>query len=738
MLKRLSDNIVKHPLIVIISWALVTAVILAVTLGGVLGDTLFDRLKSDAPTVSGEAQTADDLIKANSSGVEFSETIFILTEGIIPTAQNVEVAKDFTDFKDTLKKQNLEINTPYGIPENILKQQPALSNLISKDSNSKFLSLITVTGDNEKDLQANVDKALVETEAFANQVEKDAPDSKVLVGGKTSAVETVIGQVESDMKKGDAISLPLALIVLLFVFGGFLAAGLPLIGAGVSIITSLGTLFAMSYFMKIDTSVLNVLTVIGLGLSIDYGLLMLSRFRDALRTHQNERSSVKTALAETMTTAGRTVLFSGITVAAAMLSLILFEPVLMKSIGIAGTSVVLLAILTSLTLLPALFVLLGNKLIKKSPLQKVPLFGKALKAFGDTPPETGFFTKLVARVQKRPIVFGVASTLLLVIMGASIVNLNISSVASDKIPATSEVGQLFTTLADEFPGVSEGTATVVLKNASHDTIKTYRNEIQNFAGVTTVTTKPDSKLATISFVVPKTDAKKDVIALRDFRNTQGDTDTVFITGETARDLDYVNSLSQTAPYVAIIVMCITGLLLFLMTGSALIPLKAIFLSVLSLGASIGVLTWGFQEGYLSGVLGFDPASISGIDPLILALVLVFGFGLAMDYEMFLISRIKEKHAKGVSTNEAVKTGIQASGRIITSAALMMVLVFVGFAFGEILMVKMMGVALAVAIIIDATLVRVVLLPAIMTIMGDKIWWAPKWMKKIHDKIGVEH
>lgn len=738
MLKNLSNRIVKHPIVVIISWVIVTTVILAVTLGGVLGDTLFDRLKSDAPTVAGEAQTADDLIKANSSGAEFSETIFILTEGINPTSPNPKVTQDFKTFQDTLSKQNLEVNTPYGVPENILKQQSALSNLISKDSKTTFISLITVIGDNEKDLQANVDKALVETKTFAAQVEKDVPEAKVLIGGKTSAVETVIGQVESDMKKGDAISLPLALIVLLFVFGGFLAAGLPLIGAGVSIITSLGTLFAMSYFMKIDTSVLNVLTVIGLGLSIDYGLLMLSRFRDSLRIHQNERSSIKIALEETMTTAGRTVLFSGITVAAAMLSLVLFEPVLMKSIGIAGTSVVLLAILTSLTLLPALFVLLGNKLIKNSPLQKVPLFGKALKAFGDTPPEEGFFTKFVSKVQKRPIVFAVSSTLLLVIMGASIVNLNISSTAADKIPATSEVGQLFTTLANEFPSVSEGTATVVLKNANNDTIKTYRNEIQSYEGVTSIKTTPGSKVTVISFTVPKETAKKDVIALREFRDTEGDISSVFITGETARDLDYVNSLAKTAPYVAIIVMFITGLLLFLMTGSALIPLKAIFLSVLSLGASIGILTWGFQEGYLSGILGFDPNTISGIDPLILALVMVFGFGLAMDYEMFLISRIKEKHARGVSTNEAVKTGIQASGRIITSAALMMVIVFIGFAFGEILMVKMMGVALAVAIIIDATLVRVILLPAIMTIMGDKIWWAPRWMKKIHDKIGVEH
>lgn len=207
-------------------------------------------------------------------------------------------------------------------------------------------------------------------------------------------------------------------------------------------------------------------------------------------------------------------------------------------------------------------------------------------------------------------------------------------------------------------------------------------------------------------------------------------------GSDAASVDYTDSLLRGAPWAALIIVVATFLLLFLMTGSVVIPITALVISVISLGAAVGVLVWGFQEGNLAGVLNFDAADVAGVDALVLTLVLTFGFGLAMDYEMFLLSRIKEHYEQGESTRLSIETGLQSSGRIITSAALIIVLVFAGFATGELMQMKQIGVALAVAVLLDATLVRTLLVPAVMTALERVLWWAPRWMHPIHERFGL--
>lgn len=535
---------------------------------------------------------------------------------------------------------------------------------------------------------------------------------------------------------------------MIIVFGGFLAAGMPLIGASVSIVSALGTLYGLSYLMPVDTSTLNVLTVIGLGLSIDYGLLMVSRFRETLRKHDDphDRSSIKQAARETISTAGRTVLFSGLTVAVSTLTLLLFSPELLKTIGFAATSVVLLAVLSSTTLLPALFVLLGDKLIKPSFLQKIPLLGWLMRKLGDVAPTRGFFSHTTGKVQKHPWVYTLLATGSLVFLSLPMLNMNIDNNGVDKTPVGTAQGDIFKTIKEDYPAFNEPEIIIVVDGtpAEEQFEKQVNNIVQiaeskpEMVNIESIKTEQLTTATKITMNVNEgADAEKLVDSLRQ-KNETKKYDNVYVTGETALNMDYVSSLADTAPWVALIVILTTAILLFLMTGSLLIPIKAVFLSTLSLGASIGALTWGFQEGNLAELLNFDPTRITGVDPLILILTLIFGFGLAMDYEMFLVSRIKEKHAAGASTNLAVRSGLQASGRIITSAALMIVIVFLGFALGDMLFVKMMGVALAFAVIIDATIVRMILLPAIFTLFSDKIWWSPKWMQKIHDKIGVEH
>jgi RND superfamily putative drug exporter len=210
----------------------------------------------------------------------------------------------------------------------------------------------------------------------------------------------------------------------------------------------------------------------------------------------------------------------------------------------------------------------------------------------------------------------------------------------------------------------------------------------------------------------------------------------WVGGSSAAAVDYTDSLLGSAPWALLTIVAATFLLLFLMTGSVVIPLTALVISAISLGAAVGVLVWGFQQGNLSGILNFDPGTITGVDPLVLTLVLTFGFGLAMDYEMFLLSRIKEHYEQGESTRLAIETGLQSSGRIITSAGLIIVLVFAGFATGDLLQMKQIGVALAVAVLLDATLVRAVIVPAVMTSLEKPLWWAPNWMRPLHARFGL--
>lgn len=731
-LKKFGLAVANHPVITLVSWLLISITVISVAVVGVFGDTLFNRLTNSIPTVESDSKIGADLLKEEADRKEYSETILLLIEGTDFADSNL--TEPFAELSESITDLDGLLISPYGLPKEVVTQDSTLSGFITENG---FVSSIVLEADSVEEKRIIVDEAHEALNSFVYKTKTD--DIEILFGGETKIVESVTHQAEQDLAKGELISLPISLLALLFIFGGFLAAGMPLLGAGVSIISALGTLFGLSYVMDVDTTVLNVLTVIGLGLSIDYGLLMVSRMREVLRkTDDYSRSGIRVAVSETVGTAGRTVVFSGVTVAVATASLLLFEPVIIKNIAIAASTVVLLAVLASITLLPALFSLLGKKLISPSILNKLPGVGNLLSKFGDVAPSRGVFSKLAGIVQKRPLIYTVISSGILLILSGSILALNISnngvSILSDK----TEQGQLLNVIKSEYPALAAADITVVINSNKEELVKEVENLITTVEDIDSISAiQPVGSI--FSFNIAVTDSPQDVVVeLRTLLSNEGLEEKVYLTGAAAQDIDYVNSLTGTAPLVALIIIFATGLLLFLMTGSLIVPLKAVVLSVLSLGASVGILVWGFEQGNLSGILGFNPADITAIDPLILVLVLVFGFGLAMDYEMFLISRIKEKHEHGASTLLAVRTGLQASGRIITSAALIIIFVFMGFALGEMLMIKQMGVALAVAVFIDSTLVRLLLMPALISLLGDHIWWAPRWMKKIHEKVGIQH
>jgi RND superfamily putative drug exporter len=433
-----------------------------------------------------------------------------------------------------------------------------------------------------------------------------------------------------------------------------------------------------------------------------------------------------------MATAGRTVLFSALTVAISLTGLLVFSSPFLQAAGAAGVSVVVVALLVALTLVPALIVLAGARLARPGLLTRIP---GPLRRFGDVAPAEGFFSRLARRVQRRAVT--VVAVVLVVLVGLALPALGMRMVNSgvDLLPASSQQRQLFDGLADRFPLAASPSISVVTRMPAAEAAA-YARTIATRPGVAEVGPPQERRggLQVIG-VSPDGDEASDtaravVRELRDHRPAAP----VWVTGNSALLVDFLDATKARAPYAVALVVVATFVLLFLMTGSVLVPVKALLMNVVSLGASFGVVVWVFQDGHLSGPLQFTP--VGGIETTLPSLVLAFGFGLAMDYEVFLLSRIKELHDSGVPNDEAVARGLQRSGRIITSAALVVVTVFAGFMFGELLIIKETGLALAVAVAVDATLVRILLVPATMTLLGDWNWWAPGPLRRLHARFGV--
>src|SRR5665647_1194191 len=742
MLRTLGIAIARHWLVTLLIWVAVIAGCVATALAGVTGESLFQRLGSSGPSVQGEANRAAQLV-ASTQGAD-TESLSLLLYDVDPASSKLATtlaaaAADLTSIDGVTGVVNpLAIPAlPSGEPN------PAAGALLADDGKGLLLtaSMATTAGTLSDTLLRRVQDRLT---AAADDIRQQAPDATVEVGGTPLVVASLVKVAETDLQKGELISLPIALLVMLIIFGGFLAAGIPLIGSIASIVGALGSLYGFTYLMDIDITVMNVITVIGLGLSIDYGLLIVSRFREEFRalvaqtegavaqSKHDRHELMLQAVGNTVNTAGRTVLYSGLTFAIATAGLLVFEPAMIRAIAVGAVSVVVIAILTALVLVPALLGYLGERLLQPGVLTRVPGLGKLLSRFGDVAPKEGAFSKLARGIQRWPVPVALAGTAVLVLLGSPLLALSVSNNADDAIPKSSTQYTFLTTLKEHFPLASEPRVQLVA-DTSEASATAWVAQVTALPHVTGATAPARTNGHWVSRVsVEKHQGAAVVSEIRSerpsFPNWVGGTD--------AASVDYTDSLLRGAPWAALIIAAATYILLFLMTGSVVIPLTALVISTISLGASVGVLVWGFQEGNLAGVLGFDASAISGVDALVLTLVLTFGFGLAMDYEMFLLSRIKEHYEQGESTRVAIENGLQSSGRIITSAGLIIVLVFAGFATGELMQMKQIGIALAVAVLLDATLVRTILVPAVMTSLEKVLWWSPRWAQPIHARFGL--
>jgi RND superfamily putative drug exporter len=547
----------------------------------------------------------------------------------------------------------------------------------------------------------------------------DAPS--VLVGGELLLDEEVGEVAERDAQRAESVALPIALIVMAVVFGGLLAAGLPLAIALCGVMSTTLALAGVAAVTDVSLYALNVTIMLGLGLGIDYGLLLVSRFRE-------ERAGgleVHDAVRRTVATAGRTVVFSGCTVAVALAALLVFDDPTIRSLGLAGIAVVITTMVAALTLLPALLGCVGHRL-------RLPAAAAAEVS------DHGWFARLAGLIQRRALPVALLVSVALAALAVPFFHARFDDPGVKALPESSETRKVAETIDERFSYVTAEPVEVVADvDADDPAVAAWLDEVRALDGVQGAEIDADISAAGTAVVSITAEGRTNGPIAQRVVGEVRDLEPPFATlvgGDPAEIVDLRGVITDGLPLAIAIVMIATFGLLFLMTGSVLVPVKAIVMNVLSLGATFGALVAIFQDGHLSGFLGFDPpGSLDFVMPVI---VFVFAFGLSMDYEVFLLARIREVWLETGDNDRAVAAGLQRSGRIITSAALLMVIVFAGFAAGEIVPLKQLGLGLAIAVVVDATVVRTLLVPATMKLLGDRNWWAPRPLARLHRRVAL--
>ncbi len=670
--------------------AAVWAVVLVVSI--VLGGRVFDNLSTEGGTPDSEsAVTAARLAEIESDAAP-SDLIAVVRGADRPEvlASIAQTATELRAMPEVV--QVLDLPTT-GVPQ-----------LLSRDGTS---TLVLVDLAEAEDLEA--------VEAVVRSI--DAPE--VLVGGDEVLAAEFVEATEADLQKAEIITLPVILVLMLLIFGGVVAAGLPLMVTVVAVPGAFLVLYGITQVTDVAFYAVNVVTMLGLGLAVDYALLMVSRFRE----ERGRGFDLDRAVERTVASAGKTVFFSGLTVTVALSGMLVYPGPGFRSLTYAGSGVVLVAMGAAITLLPALLGMWGSRI-------------KGVVA--PAAATHGFFYRLSRLVQRRavPIVLAVGALLVALwipfLSGARLENGDVRS-----LPRTSESRLTYEAIQGEFGGADIDPVVVVVDaDAGSAQVAELGARIGRLDGVQAILPRTGlpAGIAVLDVVVDG--PAQGPVAENVVRSVRAiDTvSPVAVTGPAAELVDQKTELIDRLPFALGIIATATFVLLFLMTGSVVVPIKAIVMNVLSLGASMGILIWGFQNGGLAGILSFD--STGAIETFIPLVIFVFAFGLSMDYEVFLLSRIKEIYDETGDNDEAVALGLQKTGRIITSAALLIVVVFAGFALGDTLSIKMLGVGLTVAVIVDATVVRMLLVPATMKLMGDWNWWAPASLRRFHDRFGI--
>ena len=535
-------------------------------------------------------------------------------------------------------------------------------------------------------------------------------------GGVGVVSHAITKKISDDLKIAEAVSIPLTFILLAFVFGALVASAMPLIVGVAAILGAFFILYLFTLFTDVSIYALNLTTGLGLGLGIDYALLMVNRFREELRRGKSVEDSVITTVA----TAGKTVFYSGLTVLVTLFSLTFFPLPFLKSFGYAGVSVVTIAVIGAIVGLPAILAVIGKKIDK----------GVILKS-SITPKDDGRWAKTARFVMKRPTAVVLLSLIFLGILTAPIANIKFSQGDARMLPATNKAAIATALQADRFAGRTGEPIEIIIKDGAtkSEEIASYISRLQVEPGVVAVVPPEiygdDVRIIAYHSMLPRTPEAQELIhSIRDLSSV----DQTLVGGVAADYTDSQDAISQTLPWAFGWIALSVLILIFVFTGSIILPIKAVVLNILSLAATLGVLTWVFVDGNLQWLVG-SFTETGTLDTSIVILIAVVVFGLSMDYELFLLSRIREEHLAGKSNVDSVALGLQRSGRIITAAAAILAFVFAAFITSGVTSIKTMGFGVAFAIILDATIVRGLLVPALMRLMGERNWWAPKWMQR---------
>jgi RND superfamily putative drug exporter len=594
-----------------------------------------------------------------------------------------------------------------------------------------------------------------------------SPTLQVSVGGDLAVNDAVNAQVSADLERAETLSFPMLAVLLVIVFAGLVAAGLPLVIGGVAILGAFAALRLLTGVTPISIFAVNVVTVLGLGLAIDYALFMVTRFREELEINAGD---ARRALERTLATAGRTVLFSGLTVSVSLLGLLLFPEGFLRSMGLGAISAVLVAMLAALILLPALLAILGRR-VNSLSLQR--LFRRtATRPNRET---QGAWYRLSQFVMRWPVPVAVAALAVLVTLGAPFLHASFSTPDVRVLPANQEARVVSDRLAQDF--AQQGASSIIvairtpgdaLSSENLASLDSYVRQIEAMPNViaaqSLVSVDPSLTLADYQYLYAQPERNPQIAAVasqlaygagtkvivelspaefsgatedavRQIRALQPPEGfQTLVGGETAYQMDLFSNLRATLPYALAVIALAIFVLLFLMTGSVVMPIKAILLNTLSLTATFGALVWIFQDGNLTQALGFQ--SNGSIDGTQTILIFALAFGLSMDYEVFLLSRIKERFDATGDSRAAVASGLQRTGWLISSAALLLAVVLVAMSTSKIVFIEQIGVGLAIAVIMDATLVRSLLVPATMRLLGRWNWWAPAPLRAIWRRIGL--
>lgn len=754
MFERLGHGITRRPWLVIAGWLVLLVLGLVATFQGFGHGGLFTRMATTAAHLPGsQSQQVADLTATRTGG-----------DTILVTVTGVTIPNDVPALMQLMPSHRSQLSGIPGVasvadpfvvvdPTNPLAglKDPRLQALISTKQDGFMVAVTLASGlDSAASTRAHNDVASA-ADALAADVAQQFPGAQARCLSNTIIGDDITALVRGDLVRGESVGLPVALLLMVIVFGGLLAAGLPLISALVSIVLGMSGIWLLTFVMDINSFILNVISIIGLALSIDYGLLVVSRYREEVATRLAESGYpadgsrlpdrdaqiglVAGAARRTVATAGRTVVFSALTIALSIAGLLVFSSPILRTIALGGIIVTLLAVLTAATFVPSLIVLVGPALLRPSLLHRIPVMRSVTRAVGDASSDEGAFSKLARFVRRVPWVIIVVTVAILAVMAHPLGGLKLRSNFIEYLPKSSAAWTAYTTVQNDYPAFASPEIVAVADVPVTGSAALVAH-IQTMTDVSQVTATPlasDSQKTELAIRVNTNDAVSPAVVslVTQLRGYDPGYD-LLVGGDAAMQEDFTRSLIDRAPLALAIMVVAVMVLLFLMTGSLVVPLKALVINLFSLTASLGATAWIFQGGH------FGMPHVTGLETFIVACMIAFGFGLSMDYEVFLVARIKEYWDAGLSNDEAVARGLQRSGRIITSAAAIIVAVFIGFVSGQMLAIKQIGVALAIMVATDATLVRMLLVPATMTILDKWNWWAPRPLRVLYQRFGISH